>query len=208
MDVASMANNHGMDYMETGLADSLAAIKKSRFPIVGIGRDDDQAFKPFRKTVNGNRVAIIGATQVLDSEFINAWTAAPGKGGLASAKDEPRLIKAVRQARKNSDTVIVHLHWGTEMQKCPNPAQLSLAPPNSSRLAPTWWSAGTRTSCWGGRIPRQGVRQLRPRQLRLLQLQPGHHGPHRRADPHHQRPQDPQGPVDPPPPSRTACRSR
>lgn len=128
VDVASMANNHGMDYMESGLADSLAAIRKSRFPVVGIGKDDTQAFKPYRTTVNGNRVAIIGATQVLDDEFIQAWSAGPGKGGLASAKDEPRLVKAVRQARRNSDTVIVHLHWGTEMQKCPNQAQLSLAP--------------------------------------------------------------------------------
>ncbi|MGI5268482.1 CapA family protein [Nonomuraea sp. CA-218870] len=128
VDVASMANNHGMDYMETGLADSLAAVKKARFPMVGIGADEAQAYKPFRKTVNGNRVAIIGATQVLDAEFIDSWTATPDKGGLASAKNEARLIRAVRQARKSSDTVIVHLHWGTEMQKCPNPAQLSLAP--------------------------------------------------------------------------------
>ncbi|NUP03286.1 MAG: CapA family protein [Nonomuraea sp.] len=128
VDVVSMANNHGMDYMETGLADSLAAIKRSRFPVVGIGKDAAEAYKPFRRTVNGNRVSIIGATQVLDAEFIQSWTATADKGGLASAKDEASLLRAVRQARKNSDTVIVHLHWGTEMQKCPNPAQLSLAP--------------------------------------------------------------------------------
>src|SRR5690606_38493534 len=128
VDVVSMANNHGMDYMESGLADSLAAIKKSKFPVVGIGRNDTEAYKPFRKTVNGNRVAIIGATQVLDAEFISSWTATRDKGGLASAKNEARLLRAVRQARKNSDTVIVHLHWGNEMQKCPNQAQLSLAP--------------------------------------------------------------------------------
>ncbi|AQZ67388.1 poly-gamma-glutamate biosynthesis protein [[Actinomadura] parvosata subsp. kistnae] len=128
VDVASMANNHGMDYMETGLADSLAAIKRSKFPIVGIGANSTQAYKPFRKTVNGNRVAIIGATQVMDAEFITSWTATADKGGLASAKNETALLRAVRQARKSSDTVIVHLHWGTEMQKCPNQAQLALAP--------------------------------------------------------------------------------
>ncbi|MET9338607.1 CapA family protein [Nonomuraea sp. NPDC003804] len=128
VDVASMANNHGMDYMDSGLADSLASIRKSRFPVVGIGRNETEAYKPYRVTVNGNRVAIIGATQVLDSEFIQAWTAAGDKGGLASAKNEDRLIRAVRQARKSADTVIVHLHWGTEMQKCPNPAQRALAP--------------------------------------------------------------------------------
>ncbi|WP_372500210.1 CapA family protein [Sphaerisporangium perillae] len=128
VDVASMANNHGMDYMESGLRDSLAAIRRSKFPVVGIGKNAAEAYKPFRKTVNGNRVAIIGATQVLDEQFIQAWTATATKGGLASAKNEQRLIQAVRQARKTSDTVIVHLHWGTELQKCPNPAQLSLAP--------------------------------------------------------------------------------
>ncbi|MEW9554759.1 CapA family protein [Nonomuraea sp. NPDC050783] len=128
VDVVSMANNHGMDYMESGLADSLAAIRRSRFPVVGIGKDAAEAYKPFRRTVNGNRVAIIGATQVLDAEFIQSWTATADKGGLASAKDEASLLRAVRQARRNSDTVIVHLHWGTEMQKCPNQAQLSLAP--------------------------------------------------------------------------------
>ncbi|MFC5834285.1 CapA family protein [Nonomuraea insulae] len=128
VDVASMANNHGMDYMDGGLADTLAAIKSSKFPVVGIGADAAQAFRPYRRTVNGNRVAVIGATQVMDAEFIQSWTATADKGGLASAKNEGALLKAVRQARKNSDTVIVHLHWGTELQKCPNEAQLSLAP--------------------------------------------------------------------------------
>ncbi|WP_433249758.1 CapA family protein [Streptosporangium sp. CA-135522] len=128
VDVASMANNHGMDYMQSGLTDSLAAIKRSKFPIVGVGRNEAEAYRPWRTTVNGNRVAVIGATQVLDSEFIQAWTASGDKGGLASAKNEARLIQEVRRARKNSDTVIVHLHWGTELQKCPNEAQRDLAP--------------------------------------------------------------------------------
>lgn len=128
VDVVTMANNHGMDFMQTGLADSLAAIKRSKFPVVGIGANEDAAYKPWRRTVNGNKVAIIGATQVLDAEFIQAWTATDSQGGLASAKNEARLIQAVRAARKNSDTVIVYLHWGTERQSCPNPAQLALAP--------------------------------------------------------------------------------
>lgn len=127
VDVVTMANNHGMDYMESGLADTLAAIKKSRFPVIGIGANDTEAYRPFRANVRGNRVSIIGATQVIDTEFIQSWTATRNKGGLASAKDEPRLIRAVRQARKNSDTVIVFLHWGAELVRCPTPVQRSLA---------------------------------------------------------------------------------
>lgn len=127
VDVASMANNHGMDYMEEGLRDSLAAIKRSGFPIVGIGRDADQAYRAYRTTVKGNRIAIVGATQVLDDNLVQAWTATGDKGGLASAKDVPRMVQAVKDARKGSDLVIVHLHWGQELKACPLPRQQELA---------------------------------------------------------------------------------
>lgn len=127
VDVTSMANNHGMDFMEEGLRDSLKAIRASGFPTVGIGKNADEAYGAHRVTVKGNRVAIVGATQVLDDHLIQQWTATGGKGGLASAKDVPRMVAAVRAARKDSDLVIVHLHWGQELKACPLPRQQDLA---------------------------------------------------------------------------------
>lgn len=127
VDLASMANNHGMDYGEAGLRDSLAAAKRYRFPVVGIGRNDSQAYAPFRRTVDGQRIAVIGATQVLDDHLIGAWTAGPRKPGLASAKEVPRLLRAVREARRTSDTVVVFLHWGVELMECPTSDQRTLA---------------------------------------------------------------------------------
>jgi len=127
VDVASMANNHGLDYGDAGLRDSLAAAKRYRFPVVGIGRDDRQAYAPYRRTVGGQRIAVIGATQVLDDQLISAWTAGPRKPGLASAKDVPRLLRAVREARRTSDTVVVFLHWGIELMGCPSSDQQTLA---------------------------------------------------------------------------------
>ena len=127
VDVASMANNHGLDYGIVGLRDSLAAARRYRFPLIGIGLDDTQAYRPFRRTVKGQRIAVIGATQVLDDELISAWTAGPGKPGLASAKDVPRLVRAVRAARQTSDTVVVFLHWGVELEQCPSSDQRRLA---------------------------------------------------------------------------------
>jgi len=79
-------------------------------------------------TVNGQRVAIIGATQVLDSAFLTSWAAGPGKPGLASAKQEQRLLAAVAEARANADTVVVYLHWGQERAGGPIAAQRDLAP--------------------------------------------------------------------------------
>jgi poly-gamma-glutamate synthesis protein (capsule biosynthesis protein) len=127
VDVVTMANNHGMDFMKPGLTDSLAAIKKSKFPAVGIGRNADEAYKAYRKTVKGNRLAVIGATQVLDDQLIQPWTATDSQGGLASAKVIPRMLKAVRDARQGSDLVIVYLHWGQELSSCPLPRQKDLA---------------------------------------------------------------------------------
>ena len=127
VDVASMANNHGLDYGEAGLRDSLAAARRYRFPVVGIGLNAKQAYRPFRRTINGQRIAVIGATQVLDDELISAWTAGPGKPGLASAKDVPRLLQEVRAARKSADIVVVFLHWGIELEQCPSSDQRTLA---------------------------------------------------------------------------------
>lgn len=124
--VASMANNHAEDYGETGLRDTLAAAAAAKFPVVGIGLNEDAAFKPYRRTVNGQRLAVIGATQVLDDNLAAAWTAGADRPGLASAKDVPRLLAAVRAARSDADTVVVYLHWGTEQVSCPTPAQRSL----------------------------------------------------------------------------------
>jgi poly-gamma-glutamate synthesis protein (capsule biosynthesis protein) len=128
VDAVTMANNHGMDFGTVGLDDSLAAAEAKAFPVVGIGRDEDQAFAPWITEVKGQRIALIGATQVLDSNLLTAWTATETQGGLASAKRVDRLLEAVRSARTEADTVVVVLHWGTEKQTCPNERQRELAP--------------------------------------------------------------------------------
>jgi poly-gamma-glutamate synthesis protein (capsule biosynthesis protein) len=128
IDVVTMANNHGMDFGPVGLADSLAAAANAHMPVVGIGRDADQAFKPYLTRINGQRIAIIGATQVLDDNLAAAWTAGVNKPGLASAYQVERLLAAVRAARRVADTVVVDLHWGRELQRCPLERQRQLAP--------------------------------------------------------------------------------
>jgi poly-gamma-glutamate capsule biosynthesis protein CapA/YwtB (metallophosphatase superfamily) len=127
IDVVTMANNHGVDYGQVGLRDSLTAIKKSGYPVVGIGRNAAEAYKPYYATVKGTRLAVIGATQVLDDNLIAGWTATVSQGGLASAKNAPRLVREVRKARRHADAVIVYLHWGQEMRACPLPRQKTLA---------------------------------------------------------------------------------
>src|SRR3954454_560240 len=75
-DTVSMANNHGRDFGPEGLVESLA-VKDAQADhfIIGIGHDDRDAYSPFTATVRGQRVSVIGATQVLDEELIAEWTA-------------------------------------------------------------------------------------------------------------------------------------
>jgi poly-gamma-glutamate capsule biosynthesis protein CapA/YwtB (metallophosphatase superfamily) len=128
VDVATMANNHGLDFGQVGLRDSLAAARSARFPVVGVGRNADEAYRAWQTTVKGQRIAVIGATQVLDSNLAAAWTAGDDKPGMASAYQEAQLLAAVKAARASADTVVVDLHWGRELVNCPIDRQRALAP--------------------------------------------------------------------------------
>lgn len=128
IDVVSMANNHGMDFGQAGLEQSLAAATAKGFPVIGIGNNETDAYRPYITEVKGHKVGVIAATQVLDSSLIEAWTATSSKPGLASAKRVELLEASVKALRPQVDYLIVFLHWGTEKDTCPNGAQTELAP--------------------------------------------------------------------------------
>jgi poly-gamma-glutamate synthesis protein (capsule biosynthesis protein) len=125
--VATEANDHGLDCGQQGLSQNLTAATQARFPILGIGNNSSQAFAPYRVTVDGQRIAIITATQIIADNLVNTWTASGTQPGVASAIDPTQLVREVQQVRRSADTVIVYVHWGTETQACPNPQQEPLA---------------------------------------------------------------------------------
>ena len=125
--VATEANDHGMDCGPQGLSQNLTIAKQASYPVIGIGSTAAQAFTPYRTTVNGQRIAIIAATQVIADNLVSTWTASATQPGVASAIDPTQLVREVQQVRRTADTVIVYVHWGTETQACPNPQQEPLA---------------------------------------------------------------------------------
>jgi poly-gamma-glutamate capsule biosynthesis protein CapA/YwtB (metallophosphatase superfamily) len=126
VDMVTMANNHVLDYGPAGLADTLAAAKAARFPYVGIGTNAAAAWAPYVTTIKGMTIAIVGVSQV--AELASSWVATSTRPGEANAIDLSQTLAAVRAARRLARTVIVFMHWGTEGDACPDPAQLSLAP--------------------------------------------------------------------------------
>ena len=129
VDVVTMANNHGADYGPVGLRDTLAAKRASPIPIVGVGRNRQSAFRPFRTTVNGTRLAFLAADTFALQSHSMVWTAGKNSPGLAAARgrDATALRRAVERASARGETVIVYLHWGEELVACPTPRQAELS---------------------------------------------------------------------------------
>ena len=128
VDVVTMANNHALDYGPTSVPDALAAARTAGMPVVGLGADDQQAFTPWVTTVRGERVAVLGATAVVDDSLVRTWSAGPGQAGVATAIDgqNQRLVDAVRAVRASADTVVVELHYGKDLTTCPTAVQRRL----------------------------------------------------------------------------------
>lgn len=130
VDVVSVANNHGGDYGVRGLRDTVRAARDSPVAVVGIGRDRDAAFTPYRRTIKGTDVAVLAADSSFRESSDPIWGVLPGSGpGIASARVPyvKQLTSAVRAAARVDDLVIVYLHWGDEGDACPTGDQQSLA---------------------------------------------------------------------------------
>ncbi|MGA5300919.1 CapA family protein [Nucisporomicrobium flavum] len=125
IDAVSLANNHSLDYGRQGLADTMTAARKGGIGTIGAGKNVAEAYKPWRRTVRGVRLAVFAFSQVDD--LAAEWAAGDTKAGLAMAFDTDRALAAVRAARADSDLVVVLPHWGTEGDRCPNRLQRDFA---------------------------------------------------------------------------------
>ncbi|GEP37985.1 hypothetical protein NPS01_16480 [Nocardioides psychrotolerans] len=136
IDVATMANNHALDFGREPLPGMFAAVDRaargpSPLRVVGIGRDVDGAFTPAFVDVGDTVVATIGATvadQDPTADPTGQWAATADSPGTADALADPaRLLRAVAAADRTADVVVVYLHWGIQGERCPSEDQRSLA---------------------------------------------------------------------------------
>jgi hypothetical protein len=125
VDVVSLANNHGADYGVVGLRDTLRAARSSPVAVIGVGRDPEQAYRPYETSIHGVEVAVLAADASPLESNASIWDVGPKGPGLA--RDDSRLLAAVRAANAYSDVVAVYLHWGAENQGCPTAGQRRLA---------------------------------------------------------------------------------
>ena len=126
VDAVSMANNHAADFGAGVFAQTLAARRGAPIPIVGVGRDETEAFTPLRVDVHGVSVAVLASSQ-LREETSRDHAAGPDEPGIATNLDPARLRRAVRAAAATSDLVVVMMHWGTQYTSCADERQRETA---------------------------------------------------------------------------------
>lgn len=124
-DVVSLANNHGADYGAQGLADTLKAKESAPIPVIGVGKNAEEAYAATSATIDGVKTAILGAS-LLSDHTTRLYTATDSKPGIAYAAKTKAFMAAVKNARESHDVVIAFLHWGREGMTCPQARQVNM----------------------------------------------------------------------------------
>lgn len=114
--VLSLANNHMLDYYDTGLFDTMELLDKNNIAHTGAGRNLDDARKPAILEKNGIRIGIISYTDMaytyVGNPSIN-YAAGNDRAGVAPRKYES-IREDIIRLRDQVDLIAVSLHWGVE----------------------------------------------------------------------------------------------
>lgn len=124
-DAVSIANNHMLDYGWGPLRDTISSLWDAGIGTAGAGKDTDAAWTPATiETTQGARVAFLAFSHILPPGFL----AGEDRPGIASGRmDRKLVVKAIRDAKKSHDYVIVSYHWGVEYEDDANGDQVRWA---------------------------------------------------------------------------------
>ena len=105
-DVVTLSTNHRFDKGVTGIKDTIAAVEENE--LLHVGSMDEKPYLLIKR----NNIVFSLLNYTYGTNGIR-----PPKGyekGVNYLEDEERIRKDIREAKENSDFVIVFPHWGTE----------------------------------------------------------------------------------------------
>jgi poly-gamma-glutamate synthesis protein (capsule biosynthesis protein) len=120
----SLANNHTLNFGETGLKDTFNYLIQAGIKYVGAGNNEQEAYAPVYLEEKGIRFAFLAYD---DAFFTPASYEAGGNRAGAAFMRPDKMAAAVKEADKKADFVIVSLHAGVEYVAEPNEAQVNFA---------------------------------------------------------------------------------
>jgi poly-gamma-glutamate synthesis protein (capsule biosynthesis protein) len=128
--VASLANNHVLDFREQGLSDTRTHLAEAGVAHAGAGPDRERALAPAVSEVGGLTVATIGLTDQWP-----AYAAGPDSPGTAFTPLDPTvpttrsLVAGAldRAAAHDPDLLVASLHWGPNWETRPDATREAFA---------------------------------------------------------------------------------
>lgn len=134
VDIATFANNHGLDQHFDGIVATRAAIEKAGLLSTGADTDEEKAWQPLVLERNGIKIGFFAFTRFLNGFHNKPDPAAPhvplvhyDDDPMSGGYNEAQLLVRVRAAAAKCDALIVIPHWGEEYKPEPRPDDRRLA---------------------------------------------------------------------------------
>ena len=124
VDVASLANNHALDFGQEALSDTFTTLDEAGIPYVGAGETKERAEEAIFIEANGRTVGVLSASRVIP---VHTWNITSSQPGLFCTYDSTRLVERIKEIEDECDFVVVFVHWGVEREAYPEEYQRVLA---------------------------------------------------------------------------------
>lgn len=112
--VATLANNHSMDFGSESLDNTLSVLRSSGLECLGAGKTGEEASKPLIIRRKGLRLAILNCAE---GEACASLDNGPG----ANCLDIPVQISQIKEMRSQVDAIVMIVHGGREYAPLPPP---------------------------------------------------------------------------------------
>ncbi|MDJ0648042.1 MAG: CapA family protein [Xenococcaceae cyanobacterium MO_188.B19] len=117
IDCCALANNHVLDWGESGLVETIATLKTAQIKIAGAGVNSQSAEIPAIMKVKGKGRVIVFSFGVTTSGIPVSWAAGKEEPGINLLPDLSEatvrhIQKQVKKVKQPGDVVIASIHWG------------------------------------------------------------------------------------------------
>jgi len=117
MDCCVLANNHVIDWGRSGLAETLATLRRAGIKTTGAGRNLSDAEEPAIIEAGGASRVLVFGVGTADSGIPRDWAATDTRAGVVLLRDlsqrtVDRIAERVGAAKRPSDVAVLSIHWG------------------------------------------------------------------------------------------------
>lgn len=132
IDVCVLANNHVLDYVHSGLVETLETLDRAGLKTAGAGRTLAEARRPAVADLAGDSRVIVHGFGTHTSGIPRSWAATEDRPGVdflfdLSETTAAAIEERVREVKRSRDISIASIHWGSNWGYGVPPAQIRFA---------------------------------------------------------------------------------